>query len=701
MWWVLSPGKWPGCFPSGGDEYLDQKGKKNTNRFKPVVHFIGPFELSEGRSRTHSLTMPDYIGSVRTMVVAGYEGAYGSAEKATPVKKPLMVLATLPRVVSPSERVTLPVTVFAMDEKIKNVKVKVKTNAMFEIEGPDSKKISFNAVGDQVINFTLKAGELIGQGEVEVFVESGHEKASDKIEIKLRLPNPPVTKIVEGVSENGMKWETDFQAVGIKGTNTGVLEVSSIPRLNLEERTEYLISYPYGCIEQMTSSVFPQLFIDRFLDLSAAEKAKVQENVIAGINRIKSFQLSNGGLTYWPGESNYISDWGTSYAGNFMLEAKEKGYQLPIGFLDSWVRYQTVQANSWSMSKSYFGSLRSLQLTQAYRLYTLALAKKPALGAMNRMREMKGLVPVAGWRLAAAYLLIGKKEVAKEMVRDLSTTVIRYKELSYTFGSTLRDQAMILEVLAMMDDKIRAKKIFDDVADKLGSSGWYSTQTTAFSLVAIAKFIGEENPSRELDFEYSINGEVEKVKSNSPIAQIKLPVTESEAKHLSVTNKDKGTLYISVQLKGVPMEGAQVSESKDLDMGVRYYDMDGNRLDISSLVQGTDFIAEVTVHHTGIRSDYENMALSQVFPSGWEIRNIRMDNTDNPLLKDKPRYQDIRDDRVFTYFDLRKNETKVFRVILNASYLGDFYLPMVYCEAMYDNDIYAIKAGKWIKVVDH
>lgn len=95
------------------------------------------------------------------------------------------------------------------------------------------------------------------------------------------------------------------------------------------------------------------------------------------------------------------------------------------------------------------------------------------------------------------------------------------------------------------------------------------------------------------------------------------------------------------------------------------------------------------------------MALTQVFPSGWEIRNIRMDNTDNKLLKDKPRYQDIRDDRVFTYFDLRKNETKVFRVILNAAYLGDYYLPMVYCEAMYDKDIYAIKAGKWIKVVDH
>ncbi len=694
-------GEMAGLLSIGGDEYLDQKGKKNTNRFMPVVHFIGPFELPEGKSRTHSLAMPNYIGSVRTMVVAGYEGAYGSAEKATPVKKPLMVLATLPRVVSPAETVTLPVTVFAMDEKIKNVKVKVKTNAMFRIDGPDSKKISFDGVGDQVINFTLKAADLIGQGVVEVFVESGSEEASDKIEIKLRLPNPPVTKLLEGISENGTKWETDYQPVGLKGTNTGVLEVSSIPRLNLEKRTEYLISYPYGCIEQTTSSVFPQLFMDRFLDLSAKEKAKIQENVIAGINRIKSFQLSGGGLTYWPGERNYISDWGTSYAGNFMLEAKEKGYQLPIGFLDSWVRYQTVQANSWSMSHQYSGSLRSLQLTQAYRLYTLALAKKPALGAMNRMREMKGVVPVAKWRLAAAYLLIGKKEIAKEMVRDLSTTVIRYKELSYTFGSTLRDQAMILEVLAMLEDKIRAKKIFDDIADQLGSSGWYSTQTTAFSLVAIAKFIGDEKASQELDYQYSINGKVENVKSGSPVSQIRLPVNDAEMRHLTVVNKGKGTLFISVQLKGVPMEGTQASESKDLEMGVRYYDMEGNRLDISSLAQGTDFIAEVTVHHPGIRSAYDNMALTQVFPSGWEIRNIRMDNADNPLLKDKPRYQDIRDDRVFTYFDLRKNETKVYRVILNASYLGDFYLPMVYCEAMYDKDIYAIKAGRRVMVVEH
>ncbi len=70
--------------------------------------------------------MPNYIGSVKAMVVAGQDGAYGSAEKAVPVKKPLMVLATLPRVMGPGESVKLPVTVFAMDKQVKDVQVQIK-----------------------------------------------------------------------------------------------------------------------------------------------------------------------------------------------------------------------------------------------------------------------------------------------------------------------------------------------------------------------------------------------------------------------------------------------------------------------------------------------------------------------------------------------------------------------------------------------
>ena len=75
-----------------------------------------------------------------------------------------------------------------------------------------------------------------------------------------------------------------------------------------------------------------------------------------------------------------------------------------------------------------------------------------------------------------------------------------------------------------------------------------------------------------------------------------------------------------------------------------------------------------------------------------------MDNTDYPGENDQPQYQDIRDDRVYTYFDLQANKRKTFRVMLNASYAGRFYLPAIYCEAMYDNTINARKPGKWVEV---
>ena len=92
----------------GGDGTIASKeDDSKSNRFKPVVKYFGPFTL-DGGSNEHKFTMPLYIGSVKTMLVAGYEGAYGKTEKATPVRKPLMVLATLPRVLGPEENVKLP-----------------------------------------------------------------------------------------------------------------------------------------------------------------------------------------------------------------------------------------------------------------------------------------------------------------------------------------------------------------------------------------------------------------------------------------------------------------------------------------------------------------------------------------------------------------------------------------------------------------
>ena len=64
----------------GGDQSGDVKKNQKANRFKPMVRFFGPYELKKGQSRTTTFTLPQYIGSVRVMVVAGHDGAYGNEE---------------------------------------------------------------------------------------------------------------------------------------------------------------------------------------------------------------------------------------------------------------------------------------------------------------------------------------------------------------------------------------------------------------------------------------------------------------------------------------------------------------------------------------------------------------------------------------------------------------------------------------------
>jgi len=131
-------------------------------------------------------------------------------------------------------------------------------------------------------------------------------------------------------------------------------------------------------------------------------------------------------------------------------------------------------------------------------------------------------------------------------------------------------------------------------------------------------------------------------------------------------------------------------------MEVKYKDMNGIAIQPDKILQGTDFVAVVTITNPGTKGYLQEMVLNQIFPSGWEIHNTRMDET---ATTNPARYQDIRDDRVYSYFNLYSNATKTFEIQLNATYLGKFYLPTVYSEAMYDNTINARIPGRWVEVV--
>ena len=681
----------------GGDNDAGPLNQKTANRFKPVVKYLGPFHLNKGQQQTQSFVMPAYIGSVRVMVVAAHEGSYGFAEKAVAVKKPLMVLATLPRVLSPGETIQLPVTVFAMENNIRTVNVALVSNAFFEVRDNNIQTINFTQTGEQLAYFNVRIKNATGIGKVKVTASSGAEKASDEVELDIRNPNPIISNVQQVTLAPGKQWQAIAAPIGIAANSTGMVEISSIPSMNLQKRLSYLIQYPHGCLEQTISAIFPQLVLKQLTDLNDYQKAEINKNIKAGLAKLQNYQRPDGGFNYWPG-ANEPDDWSTNYAGHFLLEAQNNGYYINENLLQGFKNFQKGKANNWvPTTTNFYGG----DLTQAYRLYTLALAKVPELGAMNRLKEFKYLSPEARWRLAAAYQLAGQATIALDLSSGLPTSFEGRINPGQSFGSSLRDQAMVLETLTLMGNRKKAAEVLAAVAGQLSQDSWYSTQTTAYSLIAIAKYCGKNPSGEKIIANATIAGAAATINSNSYLRQFPIVFKNGNAP-ISIKNNGSNTLYIKIITQGQPLTGDTVQNAQAspfLSIVVNYISQNGQSADFSKLQQGTDFIAKVTVKNTGKKGTYSDMALSQVFASGWEILNARMMEGEGAFKSSPLTYQDTRDDRVYSYFDIRQNETLTFYVQLNAAYPGRYFLPASLCQAMYDASVTASNKGKWVEVL--
>ncbi|MBS1495930.1 MAG: hypothetical protein JSU03_07790 [Bacteroidetes bacterium] len=682
----------------GGDADAGPVTQKTANRFVPVVKYLGPFHLSKNQTQQQSFTLPAYIGSVRAMVVAANDGSYGATEKTIAVKKPLMMLATMPRVLGPGETIKLPVTVFAMENFIKKVNVSLKANPFLEVLGPDVQSVDFATTGEKMLYYDVRVKPNTGIGTVKLTATSGSEKADYDVSLDIRNPNPPVTSISQITLAPGQQWKTTASPIGIASTSTSTIEISSIPSMNLQKRLDYLIDYPHGCIEQTTSAVFPQLVLNQLTDLNDYQKAQVDKNVRAGIAKIQNFQMPDGGFSYWP-NTGPSDDWGTNYAGHFLIEAQSNGYVVSDNLLQQWKNYQRGKANSWAPSTTnFYGG----DLMQAYRLYTLALAKAPELGAMNRLKEFKYLSPEAKWRLAAAYKLAGQDAIAQSLVSGLPTSFSPIVNPGITYGSDTRDEAMVLETLTLLGKRNQAQVLMMDIASKLAQDNWYSTQTTAYSLIAIAKFCGKNPSGAKIISTANIDGSQTAINSSTYLKDLPLTFKNQSGSNVVITNKGNNTLYVRIITKGQPLAGDSLSVKNNpamLSMSVSYLSQDGKNIEVSKLAQGTDFVAKVTLKNPGGHGYYSQMALTQIFPSGWEILNARMIGGEGAFSSSPSTYQDTRDDRVYTYFNINAGQTLTYYVQLNASYLGRYFLPGVFCEAMYDNNISAGVNGKWVEVV--
>ncbi len=671
----------------GGSDASSKKGKNpRERRFPPVVKFLGPFELNAGATAEHTIEIPQYIGAVRVMVVAGQAGAYGSEQKEVKVREPLSTLVTLPRVLGPSEEVQVPVSVFAFDPKLTNANVSLEFGPGLSLVGDKNQVVDFTSGKEQLARFMIKVSDEVRSTYVRTRIKGGEHQSESETFIQVRAPSAPRTIKTKERLEPGESKTLSFARFGLSGTEQVELSLSTFPSFGLTHRLNSLIRYPYGCLEQTVSGAIPQLYLSKLIALTPKQAEQTEDNVHAALDRLRNFMHADGQFRYWPG-TDTRHQWANVYAGYFLVEAKRAGYQVPSSIYNTWTQAARKLAKGWTRGNA------DESLTQAFRLWVLAKAEMPEVAAMNRLRSSKTLDTRGHWLLAAAYAQLGLKHAAQDLLDQSAPVVHNYQEPGVTFGSDLRDEALYYIALNALEDDSSAIKVSETLADKLNSSNWYSTHSLGFALSALAQSIPSVSQTKT-------GIKVDSVWENLPESQQTLIFKRSMMQwafedkgkdQLSLTNNSDLPVYAELNFTAAPKPSEETLNNSLLAINVQYLDAKGQPINVSQLTQGTTLGVVATVHNKSGRA-IKNIALNQPFPSGWEIMPVG--NTEQGQLT----YQDIRDDRVYSFFDLNKGESRTFRLKVTATYAGRFYAPGSVVEAMYDGTLKSRLPGQWVDV---
>lgn len=671
-------GEFGTIYAIGGDGVLNQEVTLD-KRFKAYAITLGPFELKAGDTNTHEFEVPQCSGALRFMVVAHGEGkSYGSAEKKMTVVDPITLYASAPRVVGPDDDLTLKVQVLAPTMKGKSLDVKFENKNLYTV-GKLPTTVSIDKNGEGLIVAKTRVYEATGNAVLKVTVTGAGYSAESSTTMPIRMPyserRNTITKEVEG----GQTLSIPFDINGIAGTQSGRITVSSLLPVDLFSRLDYLTSYPHGCLEQTTSKAFPQLYLNYFVQMDDMAKADLKNNIEAAISRLRAFQKSDNSMTSWVG-GTYCDPWTEIYALHFLVEAQKQGYNVPQYFIDGLKKYQANKAKIWRANPDFWQG----ETIQAYRLFVLALADAAEMGAMNRFKEQVMLYPLSKVLTAAAFAQVGKTTIAQEMMPVVGDNE-RMSDYYSSFGSTTRDLAFLTYAQMLCDtDAEEVKENINSICGILNTGCWLDTQSTAFALFVLGKYAEKLGVSAEnLSAVLKANEEITTLNTNMCSGAISF-VPKLGSNKVEITNNGSQAVTVNVFTKTSVAEYDTNESGNFIKMTVAYTDKNGKPIDLSRVKVGTDINIEMKVENPS-KYKVTELALSYYLPAGWELVNDRMSgNRTNSDAK----HIDYRDDRAYFYFDLSPKTSKTFTVKANATYEGNYMIPAVRCEDMYNNEIY-------------
>lgn len=668
----------------------------DAKRVKPVSLWSGLTPLgSRGRAKI-KFKIPEFNGSLRLMAVVFDGTNFGNAAKNVTVRDPIVLTPTFPRFIAPNDQFQVPVLLANGTGKDAKFTIQMQATGPVEIVGASKMSLSVQKKQEASVGFQLKAGQGMGKVKFVLTAKGGGSAASTSVEMPLRPPAPPISETGSGSFSADKPVVLQLPSNWIPGTEVYQLTTSGFPAVKFAGGLQYLLRYPHGCVEQTTSRVLPLLYfkeIARNADPELFKNNTTEYYVEAGINRLINMQVNSGGFAYWPG-GRTANKWGSIYASHFMVEARKAGFSVPNRVYRQMLRYLKREARQTKIKYIYELELR------CYALYVLALADRADKSSMIYLKnnELDGLSASSRFLLAGAFGLSGDLKTAKELLPVTIQPQSVERETGRIFNSSVRTNAIILNVLADLAPKNPSVPVLVKWLSSNAKAGrWYNTQDNAWAFLAIGKTMkGAEKAqfTGQIKIGNSVFGEF--TKTSQLFSGAKLG-----GKQLQLAIQGPGRCYFYWQASGIPRD----ADIKETDHGLQvqrvFLSREGKPLNYQQIKQGDLVIAKITMKALDKR--LENVIVADLLPAGLEIENPRLESREDVAwIKSKsfyPDYMDLRDDRLILFVDLPERSEQHFYYALRAVTVGEFTLPPIKAEAMYDPVYSSVSSSGVVKVV--
>jgi uncharacterized protein YfaS (alpha-2-macroglobulin family) len=625
------------------------------------------------------------------MATAVAKSSYGAAGRETLVRGPLLIRPTFPRFLAPGDLAEVPVVVFNLTNAAGLVKVKLEAKGCAGVEGTAARSVRIAADGEAVVSFRLRATSACGEAEFTVCARLGDFTAESNIALPVRPAAPAVTLCEAGWVAAGESKTFDLGGQWLPGTLEQKLICSAMPTLDLGPGLSYLLRYPYGCVEQTSSRCFPLIYLRELAETVEPDLVgdEVEDFVDAGITRLWSMQTNSGALSMWSGGREPYW-WGSTYAAHFIVEAKRAGFEVEKEDLDL-----LLDALEKRLDKT--GSDEGNRSVNAYICYVLSIAGRGECSWVERLaEEAEDMSAQAKYHIAAAAFRLGKRGLSRKLI-GMDVVLPKTTALSGSLSSRARDAAVLLDVLLEIDpDSASIPNLMRIILERRRGGRWCSTQENSFALLALGKYakrFGSEKP----DFTAVVSGAGEKLSTFTHEKPATVQLMENASAKLEVSGE--GRCFYTLFRRGTPPDGNVEESDNGLIVRRHLYDRDGKALAHDKIRRGQTVVVEINIHADRF---VPNVVVTDMLPAGLEIENPRIASRDRTgwLAKGNlnPEHIDMRDDRLIIFTEARK-KTGTYRYVARAVACGEFSLPPIAAECMYDGSIASVNGKGKIRVV--